>query len=40
LPALLAQAALRGPVLVMLGRVFGIYAGTKSSAPRADQKAG
>ena len=40
LPARLAQAALRGPVLVMLGRVFGEYAGAKSSAPRADQKAG
>jgi len=40
LPALLAQAALRGPVLVMLGRVFGEYAEAKSSATRADQKAG
>ena len=40
LPARLAQAALPGPVLVMLGRVFGEYAGAKSSAPRADQKAG
>jgi uroporphyrin-III C-methyltransferase/precorrin-2 dehydrogenase/sirohydrochlorin ferrochelatase len=40
LPALLARATLEGPVLVMLGRVFGGYAGTKSSAPRADQKAG
>ena len=31
LPARLAQAALPGPVLVMLGRVFGEYAGAKSS---------
>jgi uroporphyrin-III C-methyltransferase / precorrin-2 dehydrogenase / sirohydrochlorin ferrochelatase len=40
LPARLAQAALPGPVLVMLGRVFGDYAGVQSSVTRADQKAG
>ena len=40
LPARLAQAALPGPVLVMLGRVFGDYAGAQSRVTRADQKAG
>ena len=40
LPARLAQAALPGPVLVMLGRVFGEHAGVQSSVTRADQKAG
>jgi uroporphyrin-III C-methyltransferase/precorrin-2 dehydrogenase/sirohydrochlorin ferrochelatase len=40
LPARLAQAALSGPVLVMLGRVFGDTISAKSSATRGDQKAG
>jgi uroporphyrin-III C-methyltransferase/precorrin-2 dehydrogenase/sirohydrochlorin ferrochelatase len=40
LPVRLAQAALPGPVLVMLGRVFGEHAGVQSSITRADQKAG
>ena len=40
LPARLAQAALPGPVLVMLGRVFGEHVGVQSIVTRADQKAG
>ena len=40
LPARLAQADLPGPVLVMLGRVFGDDAGAQSRITRADQKAG
>jgi len=40
LPAHLAQAALTGPVLVMLGHVFGETAGARSSVARADQKTG
>ena len=40
LPARLARAALPGPVLVMLGRVFGEHGGVQSSVTRADQKAG
>jgi uroporphyrin-III C-methyltransferase/precorrin-2 dehydrogenase/sirohydrochlorin ferrochelatase len=39
LPARLAQAALPGPLLVMLGRVFSEQAGAQNVA-RADQKAG
>jgi len=40
LPTRLAQAALPGPVLVMLGCVFGEHAGVQTSIVQTDQKAG
>ena len=40
LPTRLAQANLPGPVLVMLGQVFGEPTGVQTGAGRADQKAG
>jgi hypothetical protein len=40
LPARLAQVALPGPLLVMIGHVLGEQASVRSSVPRADQKAG
>jgi uroporphyrin-III C-methyltransferase/precorrin-2 dehydrogenase/sirohydrochlorin ferrochelatase len=40
LPERIAQANLPGPVLVMLGQVFGEQTGAQSSVRRAGQKAG
>jgi uroporphyrin-III C-methyltransferase/precorrin-2 dehydrogenase/sirohydrochlorin ferrochelatase len=40
LPERLAQAALPGPLLVMLGHVFGEQAGIRAGIARASQKAG
>jgi uroporphyrin-III C-methyltransferase/precorrin-2 dehydrogenase/sirohydrochlorin ferrochelatase len=40
LPLRVAEAALPGPVLVMLGQVFGGHSAVRSNATPVDQKAG